>query len=399
MTNGSHNLRNRVNTIDKEKASKSSSLQAKKSTTSLRPSTTFTSRKSSTTKTHSLVTSKPASFSQRSSLSKVNTPPTSVSNSVKPALSNPPRLSNFATQQSDPGLPTKLQLLEDKLAALETSFDTLKEEHIRVQLVTLELLDLETKFKEAVDLCAQLKTDNVNLHLTVVELKSEVKQLTNQVNLLSQSPNNSDQRNSESERGSGTSAEQLNINSNVVIRGIDFSENAPDTELTAAYDKICSHLGLSSSEDFKPLGVSLILNPVGSRKNQSFRPLKVVLPSEKIKKQFLQVRRTKKEIYPADIGINQQHSRPILITEQLTRENQELLYQARSIRGSCGFKFVWTHNGQILVRRKVGDRVTRILDNNHLNQLKTELRLELHCNNGRSDTTTPVNYSSREAQV
>lgn len=111
------------------------------------------------------------------------------------------------------------------------------------------------------------------------------------------------------------------------------------------------------------------------------------------------MRRIKKEIYPSDIGINQQHTRPVLISEQLTRANQELLYQARSIRGSNGFKFVWSHNGQILARRKEGDRVIRIIDLIHLNQLKTELQTKLTNNERQRTATEPIIVATSESQT
>lgn len=103
--------------------------------------------------------------------------------------------------------------------------------------------------------------------------------------------------------------------------------------------------------------------------------MQVCLKSIEAKNQFLQVRRIKKDIYPADIGISQQSKRPLLITEQLTRHNQELLFKARSIRGPGGFKFVWSKNGQILARHKENSRVIRITDQNQITQIKEQIDL------------------------
>lgn len=110
-------------------------------------------------------------------------------------------------------------------------------------------------------------------------------------------------------------------------------------------------------------------------KNQSSRPIVIKLSSIEAKKKLLQIRRIKKEIYTSDIDINNKPRRLLLISEQLTKANQELLYQARSLRGENGFKFIWSSNGQILARHKQNTKVIRIFDTDHVNRLKTEFDL------------------------
>lgn len=99
----------------------------------------------------------------------------------------------------------------------------------------------------------------------------------------------------------------------------------------------------------------------------------------------------KKDILPRDIGIIQNTRKALLITEQLTRSNQELLYRARSLRESNNFKFVWSNNGQILARRRHRSKVIRILDIEHVERLKQDLNTDLSINqNGQHNSPAPI---------
>lgn len=137
--------------------------------------------------------------------------------------------------------------------------------------------------------------------------------------------------------------------------------------------------------EFNPVSVQTLTT---GKDNTSHRPLQVWLQSAIAKRHFLQARRSKKDIFPADIGLTQHSRKQVLITEQLTRPNQELMYQARSLRGSGGYKFVWSNNGQILVRKQQNSRVIRILNEQHINQLKRDLQFETH--NGTSHSSESV---------
>lgn len=119
----------------------------------------------------------------------------------------------------------------------------------------------------------------------------------------------------------------------------------------------------------KPVSESVL----PSTSSRARGPLQVQLQSVAVKKQFLQVRRTKKDILPADFGIIQKNKRPILITEQLTRQNRELLFKARSLGGGDGYKFVWSSNGQVLASKTPNSKVIRITDIEHVNCLIAEL--------------------------
>lgn len=156
------------------------------------------------------------------------------------------------------------------------------------------------------------------------------------------------------------------------------------------------HLGISEVSELKAVSAT-ILQPKGTRNKKtgstSAKTIRVKLSSVSAKRKFLQIRRIKKEILPTEIGVNQASKKAILITEQLTRANQELLYNARSLRTTNKFKFVWSNDGQILARQTPGSKVIRIRDIDHINTLKAEIQ-PLHPDNGRFHTDTNLTPSA-----
>lgn len=225
----------------------------------------------------------------------------------------------------------------------------------------------------------QLKEENVLLKESLHKVNCELDSLKTKIDLIEIS---------KSETAGGLSKEQSSVNCNIVIRGLDLSQDTPESDLKPVFENVCKHLGISDKPEFKPVSAALLGNTSG-KINRFSKPLQVVLQTAEAKRQFLQVRRIKRDIYPIDIGVTQLNKQPLLICEKLTRSNQELLYQARSIRGPNGFKFVWSNNGQILVRRNEHTRVIRIIDTNHITQLKDQLN-----KNEQSDTGKPVQYAT-----
>lgn len=141
------------------------------------------------------------------------------------------------------------------------------------------------------------------------------------------------------------------------------------------YSGIRTHLGIADVRDLDPVSIRIVPSIPG-KPTSSSRPLQVQLASVVAKRQLLQVTRVEKDILPSDIGLRQQSCPPILITEHLSRLNQELLFQARSLRGLDNYTFVWSCNGQILARRTENTKVMRVIDTAHVNRLRTELGLE-----------------------
>lgn len=232
-----------------------------------------------------------------------------------------------------------------------------------------KILALESRITAIEESFIQLQTENSVLRQTVENLQSLLS------NYESELPRSSPPE-------SRITQDQKELNANIIIRGIDVNNNTPPAELTSIYEGIRSHLGISDVAELAPVSVS-VLPQNTAKPNSSLRPIKVVLTSAAAKVKFLQVRRIKKDIVQSDIGIANNSQRPVLITEQLTRCNQELLFQARSLREKGNFKFVWSKNGEVFARHRPNTKVINIVDKAHVRTLRTELNLPPLSDHGR----------------
>lgn len=275
----------------------------------------------------------------------------------RPSLTTATRLSTSNRTTTAPETPkdslnNRITSLESRLSAIEASFERLTAEN--------------TELKGAVEV----------LTSELVQVKS---------------------RNDQRQQSTVTSSEQQEINSNIIIRGVDVSANPTVSELSTIYEGIRNHLEISGVTEFDPTSISLLPSNT-SKPNSSLRPIRVTLPSVTAKVKFLQVRRIKKDIVQSDIGIANHSKRPILITEQLTRANQELLFQTRSLREGGNYKFVWSKNGEVFARHRPNTRVIKIIDSSHVNNLRVDLNLQPLPNNGRLPTGT-IQQSSTNTEA
>jgi len=295
-----------------------------------------------------------------SNTNKSSAQPTKKTTSTKPSTTvNASRLSTSTTSSRN-STPAAKNLLSETVRSQET------------RISALEVL------------VSQLVSVNSDLRQTISNLQTEVTQCKNLIQQHQSSVIASE---------NNISLDQQDLNTNIVIRGVDVKEDTPESELLSVYEGLRSHLKISGEADLAPVSVA-ILSSNPAKVNISSRPIRVQLPSVTAKAKFLQVRRVKKDIFLSDIGINNGSRRHVLISEQLTRTNQELLYQARSLRGQNKFKFVWSSNGQILARQRENSKVIRIADTAHVNRLREELNLEPLTEYGRRHTATTVQHDS-----
>lgn len=239
---------------------------------------------------------------------------------------------------------------------------------------------LKTEIKE-------LKTLNTDLHVGL-------KQLETTVSLQQKSLDQLELSSTAAERG--TSIEQERLNCNVVVRGVECSEETSEEQLFQTFNKICTFIGIEKEEELIPLHAEVLKSePIVKSKTLIFK-----LKSVDAKRAFLLARRTKFDIKPTDIKLTQSTNNPLVITEQLTRRNQDLLYKARALRDTAGFKYVWSSNGQILARKQNRHKVIRILDVNQIEQLQVESQSQLNLNSyGPTDAPRYSRTSSSDPQI
>lgn len=147
-----------------------------------------------------------------------------------------------------------------------------------------------------VELCHQLKVENSDLRYTVTQLQSDLANLRDQVVNFNRVQTCVE---------SGISLDQQELNTNIIIRGINLKEDAQEYELCAIYSGIRTHLGIAHVSEFDPVCITIVPSIPGKPMTSS-RPIIVQLSSVAAKRQFLQVRRIKKAIFPTDIALNQE---------------------------------------------------------------------------------------------
>lgn len=143
------------------------------------------------------------------------------------------------SNQSPTAQPALKEILEAKINALESRLNA-----------------IETSFN-------QVLTENAELRLNIENLQSDFSQLKDQKNRL---------RSSNASSVSSISLEQQDLNATIVIRGVDVKDSIPAAELTAIYEGIRSHLGISDVAELAPISVSLI-SPNTAKPNSSLRPI------------------------------------------------------------------------------------------------------------------------------
>lgn len=294
-------------------------------------------------------------------------------------------------QEINQHLSDENSFLKQTISALRSETNTLQQEVTRFRTEIKQIYNQHLQYKDG-QASAEKGVTNEQQELTN-ELKLEVAELNRQIQQFTEA---------QSLVEKGITLEQQEINTNIVIRGVDLSEITTQSDLLSLYNNIRSHLGIANINEFAAVSARILQpnnRPSSNAKGKTAEIVQVQLSTVAAKRQFLQISRAKKDIVPADIGLIQKSKLPVLITEQLTRGNQELLFFARSLRGTHRYKYVWSCNGQILVRLKERSKVIRIRDIEHVNQLRTEIQLQPLARNGRLQSRSFIEPGSGNTQA
>lgn len=128
---------------------------------------------------------------------------------------------------------------------------------------------------------------------------------------------------------------QYNIRKNIIIKGIKLTENDdPMIVFLRIANFLNSTINDSYIEDLK----------VRFDKNNKFSTILVKFCNFGAKKLFTGCRKGKK-ISPSDIGFTGMKN--IIIEDELTRANQDLLRESKTILKKYNFKFIWILNGRV----------------------------------------------------
>ncbi|KAJ6639560.1 hypothetical protein Bhyg_12306 [Pseudolycoriella hygida] len=112
-----------------------------------------------------------------------------------------------------------------------------------INILTERIESLESRLNTIEASYNQLVAENTELRHIVTDLQTGICQLQN---------SNVHTPSSGAPSSSTTSIEQQSINNNIVIRGVEVKDSTPSVELTAIYEGIRTHLGISDVDELSP---------------------------------------------------------------------------------------------------------------------------------------------------
>ncbi|KAJ6643733.1 Formin-binding protein 1-like [Pseudolycoriella hygida] len=149
---------------------------------------------------------------------------------IESLASHDSRLS--AIEAANKGLTLEIKKLQELSTKLE-------EELERVRFVLTQVIDLESKVESLGYHYKQVTGENAGLKTEVSQLKSEIEILRDQLQRFEEA---------QVQTSEGISVGQQEINSNIIIRGVDLEENVSKGELLDTFNQIRLHLGIAEVE-------------------------------------------------------------------------------------------------------------------------------------------------------
>lgn len=190
--------------------------------------------------------------------------------------------------------------------------------------------DLMNKFKLSFDSLGteitSLKEDYVQLKNENFEINKEIYQLKSQLD----------------------DFEQYSKNSNLVISGIP--ENV-DENLFDILNVMANKLQIHNS------GI-IDYHRISTRKASSIKPIIVKFISKKQRNAFFAATKVKR-LRANDLKENFDQMK-IFVNEHLTNLNKSLFYEVRQFKAKNNYKFAWTKDGKIYLRKSESDPIIRI---------------------------------------
>jgi Baculovirus FP protein len=222
--------------------------------------------------------------------------------------------------------------LETVSQAISTILSTLQE-------VVTALKSQATSYSELLNESKQQTKTIEKLVLELGEVKNENKELKSVNEVLSSKVND---------------LEQYSKNYNLEVQGIPEQDNENTyTIVTAVANKLGSNITEDDIEFCHRLRKS-VRNPA--------RPASIIVKfySRQIKEIVLSGKKRYKELRASDLDLDSHNNNKVYINEHLTAVNKNLFYLARNAKQSLGFKYAWTKNGNVFLRKDEVSPVIRV---------------------------------------
>nr|XP_039268807.1 uncharacterized protein LOC120343854 [Styela clava] len=131
-------------------------------------------------------------------------------------------------------------------------------------------------------------------------------------------------------------------------------------------DNLVIEIGKMINVDIKPSDIS-ITHRCPTRNSKIYKPIVAKFTNRKIRAKILKNRHLIKT------SVNSTSIRNIskvFIVENLTDRNKNLFYQAKVRKNQCGYAFLWTSNGKVLIKKNKDTNTLPIDDDEDLNKIR-----------------------------
>lgn len=220
----------------------------------------------------------------------------------------------------------KMNDIESAMQFLSNKYDELKNMY---EKVTAENTSLKKVNIEITNKCEEIQNDNSDMHFSINELK------------------------------------QNELKNNLVVFGAPSVRDQKSLQLT--FKHILTQLDIPHDQ--------LQIDDIFQKKNNSAQsPIFIKFRTLQQKIDFKQAAKTSminknKYLHANDIGFSTANNNKIIFVDQLTENNRNLLREAKLLRAH-GYKYIWTVNGKILVKKNEDTDTLVIKNLNCIDSLK-----------------------------
>ena len=149
---------------------------------------------------------------------------------------------------------------------------------------------------------------------------------------------------------------QASLRNELEIAGVPETSNENTTHLLTV---IATKVGVNlQNADIDWTARAGPRNPASSEKRFP-RPLVVRFTRRAIRDEVLKAGKTRRGLTTKDMELGPRESK-IFINERLTRHNRLLFRDARKRAAAAGFKYCWTHNGDVFIRKTEGFQAIKL---------------------------------------
>lgn len=259
----------------------------------------------------------------------------------------PTTIQSTSTSVTNFSIETTLKALVKSNQDLQISNNTIIQ---KLKDVEASMDFLSTKYDEIKLLYDKITNENAQIQKSNVEMKTENQQLHHKLLLVNTEIND---------------IKQHQIRNNMVIFG---APNIRDTiSLKLAFKNLMDKLHIRQ-EDVE------ITDIFQKRTNTEQAPIFVSFKNYKTKLDILQIAKTHK-LFAHNLGFENNNNK-ITMVDQLIDNKQILLKESKILR-SHGFKYIWTRNGQVLVRQTDTSNIIIIKSLDCIENLKSNTNVTL----------------------